>query len=598
MSYGRRYLDPALAPADQATQAATLSTYLVNDYTNAVESDDVHRTPLAAQSQHVRTGPGSARRHAAGCDQSLRFRRAGNHAGGLADGLHDIPYEDLDPSGLTPGQAYRRLIGQSRTYYRPDDLGAAAGDPRTLLPLGSLESLALPGAAYKLAFTPGLITQVYQRGGTALLPTPASVLGSTAADGGGYVDLDGDGCWWIPGGRTYYLPTSPTSPQELNQARQHFFLPRRMEDPFGNAASVSYDSDDLLVVQTTDAVANVASAVNDYRVLAPVLITDANGNQAAVSFNVLGLVTATAVMGKPGQNLGDTLTGFSPDLTQAQIDAFYDAADPHTVAAPLLGDATTRIIYDIHGFSNSKAAAPADPTKWRPPFAATIARETHVSALTAGQQSALQISFSYSDGFGREIQKKTQAEPGPVADGGPVVDPRWVGSGWTIFNNKGKPVRQYEPFFSQLPVAGHQFEFGMQVGVSPILCYDPPGRVVATIYPNHTYREGRLRSLAPGGLGRRRHGPPDRSGRRSRRRRLLPAASGRGLLSYLVFPAHRGRPGLARAGGRHESGRACEYPGGGVLRPARPHVSVRRRQRGGRKVPFACRPGYPGQPAF
>ena len=489
VSYGRRYLDPALAPADQATQSATLSTYLVNDYTNAVESDDMHRTPLAAQSRTyelVQVRPAATPPDATNL---FGFAELETTLASLADGLHDIPYEDLDPSGLAPGQAYRRLIGQSRTYYRPDDLGAAAGDPRALLPLGSLESLALPGAAYKLALTPGLITQVYQRGGTALLPTPASVLGSTATDGGGYVDLDGNGCWWISGGRTYYLPTSPTSPQELNQACQHFFLPRRFEDLFGNVSSVDYDSDDLLTVQTTDAVANAASAVNDYRVLAPVLITDANGNQTAVSLNALGLVTATAVMGKPGQNLGDELTGFSPDLTQAQIDALYDAADPHTVAAPLLGDATTRIIYDIHGFSNSKAAAPADPTKWRPPFAATITRETHVSALTGGQQSALQIGFSYSDGFGREIQKKTQAEPGPVADAGPVVDPRWVGSGWTIFNNKGKPVRRYEPFFSQLPAAGQQFEYGMQVGVSPILCYDPPGRAVATINPNHTYQK-------------------------------------------------------------------------------------------------------------
>src|SRR5439155_16337673 len=61
-------------------------------------------------------------------------------------------------------------------------------------------------------------------------------------------------------------------------------------------------------------------------------------------------------------------------------------------------------------------------------------------------------------------------------------------SGWTIFNNKGKPVRQYEPFFSQLP-KGHQFEFGATVGVSPILCYDPVERVVATIHPNHTYEK-------------------------------------------------------------------------------------------------------------
>src|SRR5256885_5136031 len=48
----------------------------------------------------------------------------------------------------------------------------------------------------------------------------------------------------------------------------------------------------------------------------------------------------------------------------------------------------------------------------------------------------IQISFSYSDGFGREIQKKIQAEPGAVTGGGPTVSPRWVGSGWTIFKDR------------------------------------------------------------------------------------------------------------------------------------------------------------------
>ena len=131
---------------------------------------------------------------------------------------------------------------------------------------------------------------------------------------------------------------------------------------------------------------------------------------------------------------------------------------------------------------------PTTPAKWLPVFAATLARETHKSDLTTGQETKVQITFSYSDGFSREIQKKIQAEPGPVVDQGPVTDPRWVGSGWTIFNNKGKPVRQYEPFFSQL-AKGHQFEFGVQVGVSPILCYDPVERAVATIHPNHTYEK-------------------------------------------------------------------------------------------------------------
>ena len=50
-----------------------------------------------------------------------------------------------------------------------------------------------------------------------------------------------------------------------------------------------------------------------------------------------------------------------------------------------LGTATTRIIYDLDTV---------------PASAATIARETHASDLTQGQQTNVQLSFSYSDGFG------------------------------------------------------------------------------------------------------------------------------------------------------------------------------------------------------
>ena len=65
------------------------------------------------------------------------------------------------------------------------------------------------------------------------------------------------------------------------------------------------------------------------------------------------------------------------------------------------------------------------------------------------------------------------------------VSPRWVGSGWTVFNNKGKPVRQYEPFFTDT----HRFEFDVRIGVSPVLFYDPVERVVATLHPNHTWEK-------------------------------------------------------------------------------------------------------------
>ncbi len=191
-------------------------------------------------------------------------------------------------------------------------------------------------------------------------------------------------------------------------------------------------------------------------------------------------------MGKASETRGDLLTGFTLDLTPAQVDALHDSDDPVTLAGALLGSATSRIVYDVNRFYRTRQAAPTDPSKWLPTFSATLTRETHVSDLPEGAQSAIRIGFGYSDGFGREIQRKIQAEPGPVVDNGPMVDPRWVGTGWTIYNNKGKPVRQYEPFFSRLQ-KGHHFEFAHIVGVSAIVCYDAAERPVATIHPNHTY---------------------------------------------------------------------------------------------------------------
>jgi RHS repeat-associated protein len=278
------------------------------------------------------------------------------------------------------------------------------------------------------------------------------------------------------------------APVELAEARANFFLPRRYRDPFGQNAFVDFDAHDLLMVETRDALNNrVTVDANDYRVLQPRLVSDPNRNRTEVAFDTLGMVVGTAVMGKPPPATaeGDSLAGFLTDLTQAQLDGFFDAADPHTTAAALLSDATTRIVYDLDRFRRTRQANPNDPTKWQPACAVTLARETHLNAPLPPQGLKIQLSFSYSDGFGREIQKKIQAEPGPLVDDGPEVNPRWVGSGWTIFNNKGKPVRQYEPFFS----ATHGFEFNAIHGVSPVLFYDPAERVIATLHPNHTYEK-------------------------------------------------------------------------------------------------------------
>ena len=54
------------------------------------------------------------------------------------------------------------------------------------------------------------------------------------------------------------------------------------------------------MVETRDPLGNrVAVKANDYRVMQPRLVSDPNSNETEISFDTLGLVVGTAVMGKP-----------------------------------------------------------------------------------------------------------------------------------------------------------------------------------------------------------------------------------------------------------------------------------------------------------
>jgi RHS repeat-associated protein len=452
IGYGRRRPDPALpTQADRDTQTRTLITYTENSYTHGIDNSlldpNNYRTPLPNETRtYELTGfkpEGNAMRFS--FDEWVK-----NDFARIRAAL-EINHEET--GDLIHEQ--KRPIEHVRTRYRKNDL-------TDVLPLGALESLALPAESYRLAFTPGLLMQVY---GTR-------VTDSMLANDGGYVHSEGDANWWIPSGRVFYSPNAADTPaQELAFARQHFFSPQRTRDPFGNTAFMSYDAYDLLVRQSTDPVGNRVTADHDYRLLQTFRVTDPNGNRAEVAFDTLGLVAGTAVMGKVTETKGDSLSDFVPNLTHQQRQDFL--AVPLGQAALLLGNATTRIVYDLDRYRRTQ----------RPVFAAVLARETHVSDPLPTGGLKVQVSLSYSDGFSREIQKKIQAEPGPVIEGGSIVSPRWVGSGWTIFNNKGKPIKQYEPFFDDTP----EFRFGNQVGVSSTLFYDPIERVIATLHPNHTW---------------------------------------------------------------------------------------------------------------
>ena len=225
----------------------------------------------------------------------------------------------------------------------------------------------------------------------------------------------------------------------------------------------------------------------DHRVLVPTRIEDINGNVAAAAFDVFGLPVATAEMGKvttgppESSETGNTVEELSFANLNPDPDRVADffLSDPFDAAQARkwLGKATARFLYHF-GESTDAQGRPVWGTTAA--GACGIARELHQrdAANTAAAEIPIQVSVEYSDGTGRTFVKKIQGEPDPLH---PEQGIRWIANGKTIVNNKGNPVIQYEPYFSD---SGHRFEEPQATGVSPIMYYDAPGRLIRTEFPD------------------------------------------------------------------------------------------------------------------
>ena len=152
---------------------------------------------------------------------------------------HDLPYEDIDAPGprATP---YRRLIARAGRYYRADDLDR-------ILPLGVVESLALPGRELQARLHAGPARRgLPPRSSPPRTSSPtcrmcsttrAGMPTSTATAGGGF----------LPGGVLRAARVRRRA--ELAQARRAFLPAAAVRDPFGNATTVAYDPHDLMPVR-------------------------------------------------------------------------------------------------------------------------------------------------------------------------------------------------------------------------------------------------------------------------------------------------------------------------------------------------------------
>jgi RHS repeat-associated protein len=338
----------------------------------------------------------------------------------------------------------RIVLGLTRTFYD--------GDAFTGLPLGELGEHGLPVRSEALAFTESFLDEVglrpaYLEEGPVDWPAeyPQEFRDLMPALAG--YRRDGDGFFCVTSRYRYDVHDPGRTPRGL--------LIESL-DRFGASSRIEYDEHDLLPVRTTDAAGLVTESIPDYRVLQPRTVTDPNGNPTSVSFSPLGLVTARFVASEEGGG---------------------DQALPGMTAE-----------YDLLAFDQSGQ-----------PVSVRSARRTeHDGGDTI-------VTIDFFDGFGRALQTRAQTDDTLLGDptfGGSILTTgaarpnpnvarrtrdatdvdNVVVSGWQIYDNKGRVIHKYEPFFS----TGYEYaepadtELGERVSMS----YDPRGHLLRTVNPD------------------------------------------------------------------------------------------------------------------
>ena len=350
-----------------------------------------------------------------------------------ANDLFDAATVRAFEDGTAAASEEKRLLAHHATLYWNDALTAAES-------LGTMGLRRLAYESYALAFTEGAVSDlIADRYGTRVT--------STELAEGGYVDLgidlDEDTTtetnWWAASGR-------------LAHDSSNFYVPTTHTDAFGNDTALTWDTDRLAITEVEDAAGLEVTADIDYGLMAPSKVTDPNGTETEATFDALGRVTKTAVRnGTDG-----------------------DGASAHSA----------EFAYSTDRWSTS-----------------SLPNRVHVKLLKEHGGSDWQESYAYSDGGGRVVQTKVQAAPGDaperdvngdlVFSGGVLqfanADPRWVGTGRTVVDNKGNVVKQYEPFFSSLEDYEDEDEV-VEWGVSIVYGYDPVGRNTLVTLPDGNTR--------------------------------------------------------------------------------------------------------------
>ena len=275
-------------------------------------------------------------------------------------------------------------------------------------------------------------------------------------------------------GAWFCRPARPTMrPLSSHTRVQHFFLPQRYRDPFGRTRRRAMTPTICCIQEATDAWATrspPASAIrqetcrpsgNDYRVLQP---RAGDRPERQSQRRELRRAGHGRRHGRHGQARterradGDLLGRFRARSARRRgrqhIWPIRSPTRRRSSGTRRPGWSTTR---------SPTRARRRRPTRRRA-VVYTLVRETHDADLGAerADQDPASAFPTPTDSAARS-RRRSQAEPGPVADGGPIVERRWVAaagrSSTTRASRSGSTSRSSR--------RRTHFEFDVRVGVSP-----------------------------------------------------------------------------------------------------------------------------------
>lgn len=223
---------------------------------------------------------------------------------------------------------------------------------------------------------------------------------------------------------------------------EHFWLPVTCRaNLLTGPVRVTRDAYDCVITRLEDAAGLTTTAQYDWRFMTPFSITDANDNVHTVTLDALGRVTLMRFHG--------TEDGVSSGYTETAVNIPKDADAALALVAPLA--VAQCLVYVTDSWM-------CEGMEKLPPHVVTLVTDRYDS--DSAQQIRQQVTFC--DGFGRLLQaasRQTDGEAWQRADNGSLVTgpdgapvtvatiSRWAVSGRTEYNNKGQPVRTYQPYF-------------------------------------------------------------------------------------------------------------------------------------------------------